>query len=49
MEHTNLEEPELKKIIQSLIDNKLLLVNEEKCVCVSVCMHASVLLYNTGR
>ena len=39
MEHTNLEEAELKKTIQSLIDNKLLLVKEENYVCVSeVCV-----------
>lgn len=38
MEHTNLDEAELMKTIQSLIDNKLLLVKEESCVCVSVCV-----------
>ena len=38
MEHTNLEEAELKKTVQSLIDNKLLLVKEENSVCVSVCV-----------
>ena len=39
MEHTNLEKADLMKTIQSLIDNKLLLVKEENCVCVSVCMY----------
>ena len=42
MEHTNLDEAELMKTIQSLIDNKLLLVKEENSVCVSVCVCACV-------
>ena len=38
MEHTNLEEAELMKTIQLLIDNKLLLVKEGNSVCVCVCV-----------
>ena len=49
MEHTNLEKADLMKTIQSLIDNKLLLVKEENCVCVSVCVCMCVRAYVCAR
>ena len=51
MEYTNLDEVELMKTIQSLIDNKLLLVKEGTSVCVrirvsvGICFSLCVCLY----
>ena len=42
MEYTNLDEVELMKTIQSLIDNKLLLVKEGTSVCVRICVFVSI-------
>ena len=42
MEYTNLDEVELMKNIQSLIDNKLLLVKEGTSVCVRICVSVGI-------
>ena len=42
MEYTNLDEVELMKTIQSLIDNKLLLVKEGTSVCVRICVSVGI-------
>jgi len=49
MEHTNLEEAELIRVVQLLVDNKLLIVMDgEVSVCLFVCAMLYFLMLSVG-